>query len=307
MASRRRSRLAALLVATAVLASCSDGRVGEDPPAGVAEPTTAPGTAPASTVVTAPATTISIQPTTTAPTPDMDELPDLGAEVRVPEGEGGRFPAVVLVHGGGWVGGSPSMMSDLAENLTREGFLTVNTPYRLAASRSPGFPGALEDVACAVSYAAAHPNSDGTVALVGYSAGAHLGAVVALTGGLYAQGCPVPGNGVPDRFVGLAGPYDVSRLGIAVVPFFGGGPEAAAAAWAAGNPQLLADANPALISLLLHAEHDGFVDLSHAVAFQKALTESGSQALLEIVEGARHVDLHDPAFVADLVVTWLER
>lgn len=264
-------------------------------PAETVAPTTAP-----------PATTASEAGDTTVPRLGIDGLPDLGAEVRVPGGEG-PFPSVVLVHGGGWVGGAPSIMSDLAAHLTAEGFLTVNTPYHLAASRSPGFPVALDDVACAVRYAAAHPLSDGTVALVGYSAGAHLGAVVSLTGNLYGEGCPVPGAKVPERFVGMAGPYDVSRLGIAAVPFFGGGPQAAADSWAAGNPQLLTDANSSLTSLLLHAENDGIVDFSHAVEFQRALTESGSEALLEIVEGARHTDLHDPAFVGDLVVTWLER
>lgn len=299
MASRHRGRLTALLI-VALLAGCSEG--GDARPGSTLPRTTTP---PSTTSSVIPTTTSSVTTTTLRPL-GAEELPDLGAEVRVPEGEG-RFPAVVLVHGGSWVGGSPHIMSDLAARLTAEGFLTVNAPYHLAAPRSPGFPAALDDVACAVRYAAAHPRSDGTVALVGYSAGAHLGAVIALTGDLYGADCPIPGDGIPERFVGIAGPYDVSRIGIAVVPFFGGGPEAAAAAWEAGNPQLLTDGNPSLVSLLLHGENDGIVDLSHATGFQKALTESGSEALLEIVEGARHTDLYQPAFVGDLIVTWLER
>lgn len=299
MASRRFSRIAPLLAVAALLApGCGGGD-------SAGETTIADDRGqmiPSSTSTS----TIPAQPAATAPRLDAEELPDIGAEVRVPEGEG-TFPAVVLVHGGGWVGGAPSLMSDLAGHLTAEGFLTVNARYQLAASRSPGFPAALDDIACAVRYAAAHPRSDGTVAVVGYSAGAHLGAVVALTGDRYAAGCPVGGKGIPSRFVGLAGPYDVSRVGIAAVPFFGGGPQAVAEAWAAGNPQLLTGANPGLVSLLLHGENDGVVDLAHAVDFRGALAESGSVALLEIVEGARHRDLHDPAFVGDLIVTWLER
>jgi len=299
MASRRVSRIASLLAVAAVLGSgCGDGAATGE--------TTISGESQAVTSSTAPSRTTLPEPATAVAPLSIEELPDLGAEVRVPYGEG-RFPAVVLVHGGGWVGGAPSLLSDLALHLTAEGFLTVNARYHLAASRSPGFPAALDDVACAVRYAAAHPRSDGTVALVGYSAGAHLGAVVALTGDRYGADCPVGGSGIPSRFVGLAGPYDVSRIGIAAVPFFGGGPQAAAEAWAAGNPQLLTDANPGLVSLLLHGENDGIVDFTHAVEFQRALTESGSEALLEIVEGARHTDLHDPVFVGDLIVTWLER
>lgn len=71
----------------------------------------------------------------------------------------------------------------------------------------------VEDLVCAVRFAAAHPSSDGTVAIVGFSAGAHLSALVALTGNRYGQDCPFPGTGVPDRLVGLAGPYDAERLG----------------------------------------------------------------------------------------------
>ncbi|MBW3666378.1 MAG: alpha/beta hydrolase fold domain-containing protein [Actinobacteria bacterium] len=299
MAHRRRRRLAALLTAAAlVAAACGDG----------GEHTSGPSRAASAAQATAPPRTVSttIAATTSVPPRPAGELPDVGAEVTIPPGEG-NFPAVVLVHGGGWVGGGPSLMSGLAAHLGDEGFLTVNARYRLAASRSPGFPHALHDVACAVRYAAAHPRSNGSVALIGFSAGAHLGAVVALTGDRYGEGCPVAGSGIPDRFVGLAGPYDVSRLGIAAVPFFGGGPQTNPDAWLAGNPQLLTGANPGLASLLLHAERDGIVDASYTADFAGALAESGSEVLVEVVEGARHSDLQDPELVGDLIVTWLER
>lgn len=300
MARRLRRRLAALLAASALLAgACGDGETQSAATTPTAEPPTSrlPATTTSTSTTTPPAVG---QPATT------ERPPDIGAEVKVPEGEG-PFPAVVLVHGGGWVGGSPALMSGLAAHLNAEGFLTVNARYHLAASRSPGFPDALHDIACTVRYAAAHPRSDGSVAVVGFSAGAHLGAVVALTGDRYGEGCPVAGSGLPSRFVGLAGPYDVSRLGFAAVPFFGGGPEAEPDAWMAGNPQLLTDANPGLVSLLLLAENDGFVDATYAVAFAEALLASGSEVLVEVVEGARHTDLQDPHLVGDLIVTWMER
>lgn len=225
--------------------------------------------------------------------------------MRVPEGSG-PFPAVVLVHGGGWIAGGPSVMSDLARYLTDAGFLTVNTPYKLA-NDSPGFPEAIEDVACAVRYAAAHPDSDGSVALVGHSAGAHVSAVVALTGDRYTDGCSVPGSGVPQRLIGLAGPYDVDRLGVVMLPFFGTGPSGDPEAWAAGNPQLLTDENTDLSSLIMYGGSDGLVDASFAIDFNEALLQSGSESLLELVEGARHNQMRDPDWVGDLIVVWLER
>ncbi|HEU4894331.1 MAG TPA: hypothetical protein VFT85_00715, partial [Acidimicrobiia bacterium] len=170
-----------------------------------------------------------------------------------------------------------------------------------------GFPGAVDDVACAVRYAATHPDSDGTVAIIGHSAGAHIGALVALDGDEYAADCPHPGTGVPERFIGLAGPYDVSRLGIAIVAFFGAGPEQAPDVWEAGNPQLLTDENPQLDSLIIYGEEDGLIDASFAIDFFEALSLSGSESLLELVERADHNDVHDPDLVGDLIVTWLER
>jgi acetyl esterase/lipase len=223
----------------------------------------------------------------------------------VPEGEG-PFPTVVLVHGGAWVAGGPAGVRDLAVFLTEQGFLTVNARYKLSAD-SPGFPQAIDDIACAVRYAAAHPASDGTVTVLGHSAGAHIAAVVALTGDLYGEGCPVEGSGLPDRFVGLAGVYDVTRLGLVVLPFFGAGPAAAAEAWAAGNPQGLVGENLDVAGLILIGDEDGLVDASFGSNFAAALTEAGADALLEVVKGARHLDLTDPDVIGALVVTWLER
>ena len=306
MARRHGRRFAPLLVAAAVvLAACSPaGGVSatstEEPPL-PSTTTSSTSTSTTSTTSTSTATTTTLPPTTTT----RPELPDIGAEVKVPDGKG-PFPAVVLVHGGGWLGGDPSIMRSLATYLTDEGFLTVNTPYKLS-NESPGFPQAVDDVACAVRYASAHPDSDGTVALIGYSAGGHISAIVALTGDQYAADCPVPGTGVPDRFVGLAGPYDVTRLGIIMLPFFGAGPIADPDAWLAGNPQQLTDENPDLVSLIMYGGSDGIVDSQFAFDFQRGLTDSGSESLVEEVENALHSQMRDPDWVGDLIVVWLER
>ena len=263
--------------------------------------TMSPSTSSTSTTITS-TTTTTVPPTTTT---TFGELPDIGAIVKVPEGTG-PFPAVVLVHGGGWVAGDPSIMAELANHLTEAGFLTVNTPYKLA-NDSPGFPGAIDDVACAVRYAALHPDSDGTVALIGHSSGAHLSAVVALTGDLYAADCPIPGTGVPQRLVGLAGPYDISRLGFLMIPFFGGGASVFPTEWAAANPQLLTNENLELTSLIMVGDRDGIVDSQFGVDFHNALGASGSNSTIEVVEGARHMNMRDASWVGDLIVVWLER
>jgi acetyl esterase/lipase len=243
--------------------------------------------------------------TTSTPGATTGNLPDLGLQIHVPDGDG-PFPAAVLVHGGGWVAGSPALMEDLARFLSGEGILSINARYTLSDGIS-GFPFAVDDVACAVRYAAAHPDGDGTVAVIGHSAGAHLAALVALDSGFYGEGCPLVEPSVPDRLVGLAGPYDVARLGPLMLPFFGVDPEDDPETWAAGNPLLQTANNPGLSSLLLHGEEDGLVDFRFATDFAEALGGAGSEVLVEVVAGARHNDMHDPDIVGDLIITWLER
>lgn len=296
MARRPSCRLAALLVLLAVTA-CSSDRAGSitTPPTPVIPSTLA-------TTTTTPTTTT----TWASPTSTADPSEPVDAEVTVPEGAG-PFPAVVLVHGGGWITGAPALMAPLARHLRENGFLTVNTRYALASLDRAGFPEAVEDVACAVRYAALHPDSDGTVAVIGHSAGAHIGAIVALTGDRYRGDCPFGGTGLPQRFIGLAGPYDVSRLGFAVGAFFGGPPDRVPEAWEAGNPMGLVAENPGLEALIMYGELDGIVPDSFAIAFHDALVDGGVSSLLERVEGARHRDVYNPTLVGDLIVTWLER
>lgn len=299
--SQRRSprRLTAALAALTLSAACAPAPAPES-----ADASTPVSPLVTTTTLTASSTTTTGQRTTSTPsTPGPP--PDIGLEILVPEGEG-PFPATVLVHGGGWVGGSPDLMAELAGFLTVEGYITVNAPYTLSNGIA-GYPIAVDDVACAVRYAAAHPDGDGTVALIGHSAGAHLAALVALDGARYGETCPLPDPVSPDRLVGLAGPYDVARLGPFMLPFFGVGPDEDPEIWAAGNPLLQAANNPGLSALLMHGENDGLVDLRYASDFADALSAAGSEVVVEVVEGARHNDMHDPEIVGDLIVTWLER
>ncbi len=309
MARRRHSSFASLLaVAALVLSACAAGNADLTTMSSTISTTLPPTTTLAATTTSTTTTLASTTTSTTLPpttTTTLVELPPLDAEIKIPNGVG-PFPAVVLVHGGGWVTGDTGLMRGLANHLTDAGFLTVNIRYTLS-NESPGFPDAVEDVACAVNHARALPDSDGTVAVIGHSAGAHISAVTALTGDQYAQECPVPGSGVPDRFVGLAGPYDVARLGLLMLPFFGAGPNAAPDEWLAGNPQQLTDENTDLVSLIMYGDRDGIVDDSFASEFHQALVNSGSESVIERVEGARHMNVRQPEWVGDLIVVWLER
>lgn len=296
MARRSVRGLAALLIALAVAACATED--------GAPSTTSLSTTTLPSTTTTAAPTTSSTFPATTTTTDDPFEGVD--AEVTVPDGEG-PFPAVVLVHGGGWVAGAPGLVAPLASHLTANEFLVVNTRYTLASFDRAAFPEAVEDVACAVRYAATHPESDGTVAVIGHSAGAHIGALVSLVGDRYPGDCPFEGSGLPEKFVGLAGPYDVSRLGLAIAAFFGGAPDRVPDVWEAGNPMNFVGENADLEALIMYGELDGIVVDRFALEFHAALLDAGVGSMIELVEGARHNEMHDPDLVGDLIVTWLER
>ncbi len=280
---------------------------------GAAAPSTSevePATVTSSTSTTSTTTTTSTTSTTLPPTSTTTTttapLPEIDAEVLIPEGTG-PFPAVVLVHGGGWVAGDSSSMKPLAEFLTDEGFLTVNTNYTLSGEE-PGFPAAVDDVACAVRYAAALPDSDGTVVVLGHSAGAHLGAVVALNGDDYGGSCPIPGSGIPDRLVGLAGPYDVDRLGSPDVSVLRSRARRRPGSVARRATRSIWSTRTRISTAFsCTGTKTGWLTLpSHSTSLMPSpvpVRKPSSKG----VEGAQHNDMFLPRFVGDLVATWLER
>lgn len=91
-------------------------------------------------------------------------------------------PAVLLIHGGGWMSGSPNGMWPFAWRLAREGYVAVVVQYRLGQR----FPEAIHDVKCAVRWLRANSeryNIDSErVAAVGHSAGGHLACMLGMTG-----------------------------------------------------------------------------------------------------------------------------
>jgi hypothetical protein len=68
----------------------------------------------------------------------------------------------------------------------------------------------------------------------------------------------------------------------------------------------LVERNTGLRSLLMYGEEDGFIAPSFTLDFGEALSESGSEALIEAVEGARHNEMYLPEVVGDLILAWLD-
>lgn len=94
------------------------------------------------------------------------------------------YPAVLVVHGGGWRSGSPSQHWPLAQQLAARGFVVATAEYRLSAEAP--YPAALLDLKAALRYLRAHAArlhlDTARVAVWGFSAGGQLAALLATTG-----------------------------------------------------------------------------------------------------------------------------
>lgn len=272
-------KLAAPVVALAALAALTAGCGGSGP--------SGPGDAPKADIA-------------------AEYLPGRSATAYVPKRPDGTV--VVLVPGGGWQTADPTGLLPLAARLARRGSLAVAVSYR-AADDGVQFPAPAEDVACAVSWAAALGERKlpevRHVVLLGHSAGGHLGALVAL-GAVDPRGCRSPAV-APDAFVGLAGVYDVGQLADAVMPLFGTTPEEDAARWRAGDPvQQAATAPDGLRVLLLHGTSDTTVPIMQSQRLRDALVAAGGPVELVPVDGADHMSLFTAPVAAGPVADWLD-
>ncbi len=101
-----------------------------------------------------------------------------------PVGDGAARPAVIMVHGGGWIGGDKRDMRPFAEPVAREGLVVFNINYRPAFGREIIWPAPLDEVQRAVRWvrknAATYGVDPARIGAMGASAGGHLVAMLGL-------------------------------------------------------------------------------------------------------------------------------
>ena len=238
-----------------------------------------------------------------------DYRPGLPAEMRLPA-EAGPAPLVVMVPGGGWQTADPAGLVPLAESLTGAGAVTTTITYRTTADGAT-FPAPVDDVACAVRWAAArageagYPPSD--VILLGHSAGGHLAALVTLSGDRFGGTCPEAAAPVTG-LVGLAGVYSVEQLTGTLDGFFGTTRADDVDRWNDGDPLWWAEharAADGLRVLLLHGDADEVVPVSQTALLADALTAAGIEVTVEILPGQTHGSVYEAGAAADPIAGWL--
>ncbi len=93
------------------------------------------------------------------------------------------MPAIVLIHGGGWISGSRSNFDELASHLAHRGFVVANISYSLSDKRK--FPAAIYDVNYALGFlrkqAPRFKLIKRKIAVLGGSAGAQIATLVGVS------------------------------------------------------------------------------------------------------------------------------
>lgn len=221
----------------------------------------------------------------------------LKADLYKPAGNG-PFPAVVMIHGGGWEGRSREDMNEISQRVAERGFVVLNMSYRFAPQWH--FPAQLQDVQQAVLWLRAHASDlnvlKNRIGTWGYSAGAHLAALAGVTSpndkwyveGTRVQAVVAGGTPVDIRYY-KDGPLTNGLTGVSYDE----------------NPGLWREASPlALVSnddppmFLYHGTFDITVGVNNAQAMYEALNANDIPAELYLIRGLEHLS----TFVVDAPV-----
>lgn len=239
-----------------------------------------------------------------------DYLPRVAADLYLPIAKA-RAPVVVLVPGGSWLSADRKGLGPLADDLAAHGVVAVNATYR-AVNAGVRFPVPVADIVCAVDFAADRARRagfvGGPVVVLGHSSGAHLAALAALRAARFRHDCSYPTARI-DGFIGLAGPYDITKLADVAQPLFGSTAAANPTLWKEGNPTEWVNertAAPALSVLLAHGLADHVVSPWFSQTFSEDLKDAGHRVQLSMVSGASHVTIFTPKVIASTVIGWLD-
>lgn len=98
----------------------------------------------------------------------------------------GKYPAVIIVHGGAWITGHYTMENPLALALAKRGYVAVTVEHRLSNEKK--HPAQIHDLKASVRWlranAARFGIDDNRIGAVGASAGGHLVALLGATNGM---------------------------------------------------------------------------------------------------------------------------
>jgi acetyl esterase/lipase len=233
----------------------------------------------------------------------------LAGDLYLPKG-GGPLPALVGVHGGGWVQGARGQFQHWGRYLAARGIALFAVSYRFAKTGQKTFPHAVQDVLAAVQFVRGNAKefniAPERIGIFGHSAGGNLGALAALGGRspIFANGYPQDPHAKESTevkvFAGVYGVYDLAEMWQKynlqsprennIEKFLG--------ASLPDNRQLYFDASPisyatsannkVAVHLSVGTEDDLVDRRAHTDAFVLALKQAGFFVRTTVLQGAPH-------------------
>ena len=233
---------------------------------------------------------------------------------------GVKRPALIQIHGGGWILGNKNEQGlMLLNHMAGQGWVGFNANYRLAPKAK--FPEQLIDVKRAIAYVRTHADELGAdpdfIAVTGGSAGGYLAAMAAMTANdpEFQPGfedvdttvqAAVPFYGVYDlldREHAMAKGFDDFLARVVV----GSSPRTDEERWRRFSPvdRVHADAPP---TMLLHGTADTLVPVEQGRQFARELSRASDHAVLFAeLAGANHAFDVFPSPRSVRTVEWVER
>lgn len=204
---------------------------------------------------------------------------------------GQKFPAVVIIHGGGWAGGDKRAAREIniGTTLALNGYVGMSINYVLANKDQPGptWPQNLHDCKTAVLWLRANAerlNVDPAhIGVIGGSAGGHLATMVGLTGSELNP--PGEGDCRVQCAVDLYGPvlcFEKRDLAM-----FRKTRAEAPELYQQADPRTHIDKNDPPL-LILHGTADKTVPVADSEALAAAMKAAGATYQLEIIPDAPH-------------------
>lgn len=222
-----------------------------------------------------------------------DQYPETKIDVFKPKGwsADGKHPGVLVIHGGGWTGGTKeSMVQRWVLPYVNKGFVAANVEYRLAKAKTA--PAAVEDVMKAAQWFQSNARRLGVdsrrIVVTGGSAGGHLSLMVGMAQKKAKLGSPsriaaiVNFYGITDVADQLSGPH-MREYAVTWVPEQEGRLDLAARV--SPMTYVRKDVPPILT---IHGDQDQTVPYIHGTKLTKALSDIGADAQLITVPGGKH-------------------
>lgn len=251
-----------------------------------------------------------------------DTLPKHLLDIYLPANAKGKLPLVIFVHGGGWLVNDKyadmGYMKKTVAEIVSSGFALASIDYRFATQAI--FPAQIQDCNRAVSFlidnAEKYSLDKNRIAVIGFSAGGHLAALMGLSKNNRNETFFMPGTNKSFSFKAVVDFYGPAELVLFPRNDDPKSPESLLiGATPLSRPDLAKAASPVTYVdkddppfLIIHGEKDDLVSVKQSQLLRSWLQVAGVQNELIVVKDAPHFgEMFDTDDIRNKVLSFLKK